>query len=332
MSDEFKAFVVEEYEHGKFRREIKTKKISDLPEGSVLIEVFYSGLNYKDALTSRGHKGITRIYPHTPGVDASGIVVESDDRRFKEGDKVLVTGYDLGMNTDGGFGQYIRVPGDWVVPLPNSLGMRESMIYGTAGFTAGLAIHELIRNGVEAGAGEVLVTGATGGVGSLAVGMLSMIGFNVVASTGKKDKYQYLTELGAKRVIDRSEVDYIGPKPLLEQAWSGVIENVGGNTLSTVLKQTKRRGVVTLIGNVQSDKFNSFVYPFILRGVMLIGIDSAERPMEIRQKIWDLIDRGWKLQNPEKIVKEVGLDEISSEIDEILEGRQFGKILLNLKK
>ncbi len=327
----FKAVVVEEYEPNKFRRGIKDRNISELPGGEVLIEVFYSALNYKDALTSRGHKGITRQYPHTPGVDASGIVAESSSGRFAAGDEVLVTGYDMGMNTDGGFGQYVRVPAGWVVPLPGGLSLRESMIYGTAGFTAGLCICEIIRNGIKPGSGKVVVTGATGGVGSLAVAMLSKIGFDVTASTGKPDKTDFLMNLGAREIIAREAVNDGSTKALLPQRWAAAIDNVGGLMLAALIKSTKRHGVVASVGNVQDDKFQSSIYPFILRGVMLIGIDSATRPMDIRLKIWDRIAKKWKIDNPEFLVKEVTLDGLDDEIELILKGGQTGKILVNLK-
>ncbi len=327
----FKALVAEEYEANKFRRGIKQRRISDLPDGEVLIEVFYSALNYKDALSTHGHKGITRQYPHTPGVDASGIVAESTSDKFAIGDEVLVTGYDMGMNTDGGFGQYIRVPAGWVVLLPENLSLRQSMIYGTAGFTAGLCLHEILRNGITPDSGEVVVTGATGGVGCLAVAMLSKIGFDVTASTGKPDKADFLMEIGASRVVSREAVNDDSPKPMLPQRWAAAIDNAGGSTLSALIKSTKRHGVVTSVGNVAGDKFQSSIYPFILRGVMLIGIDSASRPMDIRLKIWDRIANEWRIDNPEILTKEVNLEGLDDEIELILKGGQTGKILVNMK-
>jgi len=326
----FKALIVEENSEKGFSRNIKDKSTDELPAGDVLIKVQYSTLNYKDGLSASGHKGITRKYPHTPGVDASGIVEESSSELWKTGDEVIVTGYDLGMNTSGGFGQYIRVPAEWVVGKPENMTLRNSMIYGTAGFTAGIAINELQRFEIFPETGKILVTGATGGVGSLAVAMLSKAGYHVIASTGKKDKYEYLHKLGAKEVIDRSEVFDTSNKPLLPKRWIGAIDNVGGVTLSTVLRSTDNRGAVASIGLVESEKLDITVYPFILRGVALIGVDSAERTMEYRLKIWERISKEWLIENIDFIVKEVGLNNLNKEIDLILKGGQCGKVLVNL--
>ena len=327
----FRALIVEEYEPNKFRRFLGTKRLSELPEGNVLIKVLYSSLNYKDALSVRGHKGITRKYPHTPGIDASGIVVESNSEKFNPGDEVLVTGYDLGMNTSGGFGQYIRVPDSWVVPLPKNLTLLESMVYGTAGFTAGLCVFEIQRKGIEPNDGKILVTGATGGVGSLAIAILSKIGYYVVASTGKLDRKDFLTELGAKEIIHRSEVYDTTGKPLLPRRWSAVVDNVGGVTLSTAIRSTDYDGVVACVGLVESEKLELTVYPFILRGVTLAGIDSAETKMEKRLRIWELLSTDWKI-NLNKIYREVSLDQLDLEIEKILNGNQIGRVVINLWK
>ncbi len=329
--DIFKALIVEEYEPNKFRRFVGEKKIGDLPDGDVLIKVLYSSLNYKDALSARGHKGITRKYPHTPGVDACGFIVESFSQKFKEGDAVLVTGYDLGMNTSGGFGQYIRVPESWVVPLPKGLSLLECMIYGTAGFTAGLCAFEFQERKISPEMGKVLVTGATGGVGTIAVALLSKIGYYVVASTGKLDKRDFLLNLGAKEVIPRSEVIDLSGKPLLPRKWIAVVDNVGGNTLSTAIRSTDYNGVVTSVGLVESEKLELTIYPFILRGVSLVGIDSAETKMEKRLKVWELLASDWKICF-DNIYREVSLNELSTEIDIILNGNQTGRVVINLWK
>ena len=326
----FKALVVEETEEGKFTGTIKERSTNELPECDVLIRVHYSALNYKDALSSKGHKGITRKYPHTPGVDAAGIVEESNSIEFSSGEQVLVTGYDLGMNTSGGFGQYIRVPAGWVVKLPEGMSLKESMIYGTVGFTAGIAMYEFERNEITPEKGKVLVTGATGGVGSLAVAMLAKAGYYDVASTGKKDKADFLLRIGAKEIISREDVDDKSGKSLLLKRWAGAIDNVGGNTLSTVIRSMEHRGVVASIGLVKSDKLDLTVYPFILRGVRLIGIDSAETPMDYRLKIWEKIRTDWRIEKPELLVKECKLDTINEEIELILAGKQTGKVIINL--
>ncbi|MCX7908526.1 MAG: YhdH/YhfP family quinone oxidoreductase [Ignavibacteria bacterium] len=325
----FRALIVKEVAQNVFERNIGGKKISELPDGDVLIKVLFSSLNYKDALSANGHKGITRYYPHTPGVDAAGIVVESNTDKFRVGDEVIVTGYDLGMNTSGGFGQYIRVPVDWVVPLPRGLTLQESMIYGTAGFTAGLCVNAFMEKGIEPKDGKILVTGATGGVGSLSVAILSKLGYYVVASTGKLDKIDFLKNLGAKEVIHRSEIFDTTNKPLLPRKWIGVIDNVGGNTLSTAIRSTDYDGVVAAVGLVESEKLSLTVYPFILRGVSLVGIDSAETKMPKRLRIWDHLASDWKI-NFDGIWREVPLDSINDEIDKILNGQQVGKVVVKL--
>ena len=332
MGEIFRAFVVEELEHNIYQSKIMKRNTDDLVFGNVLIKVQYSALNYKDALSSRGHKGITRKYPHTPGIDASGIVVESLSPKFNTGEEVLVTGYDLGMNTDGGFGEYIRVPAEWVVKLPQNLNLRESMIYGTAGFSAGICIYKLIKEGIALETGKILVTGASGAVGSLAVAMLSKAGYYVIASTGKASARQFLIDLGAKEVICREEVIDLSTKPLLNKRWAGVIDTVGGKTLTSAIRATVPRGLVCCLGLVDSDKLEVSVYPFILRGVMLTGIDSAEQPMDIRLAIWEKIASEWKVPTLELIKKEVTLDNLKDEIELILNGGQIGKVIVNMSK
>jgi acrylyl-CoA reductase (NADPH) len=330
VGKKFKALVIEEISENQFILTIKEKSINELPQGDLLIRVHYSALNYKDALSARGHKGITKKYPHTPGVDAAGVVEESSSPEFAVGEQVLVTGYDLGMNTSGGYGQYIRVPAGWVVKLPDSMTLKESMIYGTAGFTAGIAMYVFERNEITPEKGKVLVTGATGGVGSLAVGMLSKAGYYVVASTGKPDKEDYLKKIGAKEIISREDVDDKSGKPLLAKRWVGAIDNVGGNTLSTIIRSMEHRGVVASVGLVQSDKLDLTVYPFILRGVRLVGIDSAETPMDYRLKIWEKISNEWRIDKPEQLVKECILESLEDEIELIFKGRQTGRVIVNL--
>ncbi|MCX6155896.1 MAG: YhdH/YhfP family quinone oxidoreductase [Candidatus Kapabacteria bacterium] len=332
MGKNFRALVIHELENGHFERLIENKNTDSLPQGELLISVHYSTLNYKDGLSAKGHKGITRCYPHTPGVDAAGIVEESQSKKFKVGDSVLVTGYDLGMNTSGGFAEYIRVPEKWVVKLPETLSLREAMIYGTAGFTAALSIYEIERHGIKPDMGKLLVTGATGGVGCLAVAMAANSGFHVIASTGKIQCKEFLKTIGAKEVIERNTVIDKSNKPLLPKRWIAAIDTVGGTTLSSIIRATDNRGVVTCMGLVESDKLETTVYPFILRGITLAGIDSAERPMDIRLKIWDDIAHRLRLKAPEYIVKEIGLENLSVEIDRILAAGQIGKVLVNLKK
>ncbi|MFA9464717.1 MAG: YhdH/YhfP family quinone oxidoreductase [Velocimicrobium sp.] len=329
-SKKYKAMVVHEHENNTYSREIVDKEISSLPEGDILINVKYSSLNYKDALSATGNKGVTRNYPHTPGIDAAGIVVRSINDNFKIGDFVLVTGYDLGMNTPGGYGQYISVPADWVVKLPESLSLNESMIYGTAGFTAALSVYKLIASGITPSDGDILVTGATGGVGSIAVSILNKLGYSVIASTGKAEAKRMLLEMGAKDIILREELDDRSGKSLLKGRWAGVIDTVGGNILSTALKSTKYGGSVTSCGNVASSELSTTVYPFILRGISILGVDSVQCHMELRIKLWNLLSNDWKPDNLALNVQEVSLMDLDTKIQSILEGKLIGRTILNL--
>lgn len=328
----FKALVVKE-ENGKFTREIGERTIESLPQGEVLIKVHYSSLNYKDALSATGHKGITKNFPHTPGIDAAGIVEQSTSALHLVGEKVLVTGYDLGMNTSGGFAEYIRVPSSWVVKLPPNLTLRESMIMGGAGFTAGLSLIKLENNGLNKNIeGEVLITGATGGVGSMSVAVLSKAGYNVTASTGSLEKSDYLKKIGARQIISRKEVDLEKIKPLMPGKWIAAIDTVGGNTLTTIISQTKMFGSIAVCGLVQDNSFNSTVYPFLLRGINLLGINSADTPMELREKVWAKLENEWKPDDLELMCTEVSLEELNDYIDLILQGKTYGKIVVNLNR
>ncbi len=327
----FQALVVRE-ETGRFLRAIEERQMDELPEGEVLIRVRYSSVNYKDALSATGHRGVTRAFPHTPGIDAAGEVVESSVADFEPNDRVLVTGYDLGMNTAGGFGQFIRVPAHWPVRLPVGLTLKESMGYGTAGLTAALSVHHLIEAGVTPDCGDVLVTGATGGVGSLAVAILAKNGFRVVAVTGKPSETHFLKRLGASEVIDRSALDDDSGRPILAARWAGGIDTVGGNILATLIKTTQYRGVITCCGLVASPQLNTTVFPFILRGIKLIGIDSVLCPMDLRLKIWKKIATDWKVNVLNDVIAECGLEDLDVQIDRILAGQICGRIVVNLWK
>jgi putative YhdH/YhfP family quinone oxidoreductase len=322
--------VVHETAKGQFVRRIEDRSLADLSQGDVLIRVHYSSLNYKDALSASGHRGVTRTYPHTPGIDAAGVVEESSDDQFQPGDRVLVTGYDLGMNTSGGFGQYVRVPAEWVVEVPGDLSLRESMIYGTAGVTAGLSVLKLQAHGVSPDQGEILVTGATGGVGSLAVGILASDGYPVVAATGKLEAAQFLLDLGAREVIHRDEVRDASGRPLLRGRWAGAVDTVGGEYLATALKSTRIDGAVTCCGLVASPELPITVYPFILRGVSLLGIDSQNCPMAMRLRLWQKLAGEWKLANLNDLASECSLDGLEVEIERILQGKQRGRVVVDL--
>ena len=324
----YKALIVEEPEKNNFVRRIKNANINDLPKGDVLIRVLYSSLNYKDALSATGNRGVTRQYPHTPGIDAAGIVEKSLVDTIKEGEKVIVTSYDLGMNTSGGFGQYIRVPGDWVVKLPNGLDLKQSMILGTAGFTAGMSIFKLIQT-IRPEHGDILVTGATGGVGSLASGILSHLGYSVTAVSGKTDT-SLLNNLSVKTIISRKDfLENIKP-PILKPQWAGAIDTVGGEILSTAIKSTKQDGIVTCCGNVASPDLPITVFPFILRGISLLGIDSQHCPMALRSSIWEKLATDWKFDYLDSIYDEIFLDQLNDKIQLILKGKLKGRTLVNL--
>ena len=327
----FKAMVVSEKADQKFIKEIKQKELSDLPAGELLIEVKYSSLNYKDALSASGNKGVTRKYPHTPGIDAAGVIATSSTSQFGAGDQVIVTGFDLGMNTAGGFGQYISVPASWAVKLPQGLTLKESMAYGTAGLTAALCVMRLMAFGLSKDSGEVLVTGATGGVGSVAVGILAKLGFDVVAATGKTDEKDFLTQLGAKTIISREEANDTSGRPLQKGRWAGVVDAVGGNILATAIKSTKYGGLVAACGNTMSADLAVSVYPFILRGVSLLGVDSVEVPMSTRLRNWQKLAQDWKL-DVSGFVSECALEELSPKIDLVLKGGIRGRVVVDFNR
>ncbi len=325
----FRAMVVEENGKDGFSRSIKEKTVEQLPDGDVLIKVIWTSLNYKDALSANGNRGVTKQYPHTPGIDASGVVVESSSDAFHTGDEVIVTSYDLGMNTSGGFGQYIRVPAAWVVPLPAGLDLRESMIFGTAGFTAGMSVYALI-NSIPANKGDILVTGATGGVGSLSVALLAGLGYSVTAVSGKDGVEPFLTGLGARKILSRTEATVGNERPLLKGIWAGVIDTVGGEILATAIKSTDLQGVVTCCGNVASPELPLTVFPFILRGVSLVGIDSQNCPMKQRREVWKHLGSDWKPAQLNDLCREVSLDDLGREIELILKGGQTGRIIVRM--
>jgi len=324
----FKAMVVRETGDKKFVREVITRNINELPPGEVLIKVGYSSLNYKDALSASGHRGVTRKYPHTPGIDAAGIVAESTSPLFRSGEAVIVTGFDLGMNTSGGFAEFIRVPASWPVKLPKSLTLKESMACGTAGFTAALSLLKLEQHGLAADQGPVLVTGATGGVGSTAVAILARAGYQVIAATGKTEAKEYLLALGATGVISRDDVNDSSGKPLLKEQWAGVIDTVGGNILATALKSTRYSGSVAACGLVASLDLPATVYPFILRGVSLLGIESSMCPSETRLEIWEKLSGPWKPNNLGTIASECSLEQLDANIEAMLQSKLKGRMVV----
>lgn len=330
IPETFKAIVAEENRDGKISPVLRDKDLSNLPVNDVLVKVQYSSLNYKDALSATGNRGITKSYPHTPGIDACGTVIYSADQSVTKGDQVLVCGYDLGMNTSGGFGQFIQVPAAWVMPLPEWMGFRESMMLGTAGFTAALAIYQMELNGLKPENGPVLVTGAGGGLGSLAINILAHLGYKVIAATGKTDEVDYFTKLGAAEVIGRAEVDDQSGKLLLRPKWAAAIDTVGGNILSTAIKACQRHGSIAVCGNALSHEFETTVFPFILNGINLLGIDSATCPMELRKLIWNRLAVDWRPPMLEEISREITLKQLPEHIDLILKGKIRGRVFVNM--
>ncbi|MED5239866.1 MAG: YhdH/YhfP family quinone oxidoreductase [Pseudomonadota bacterium] len=316
---------------GGYQNDLIERELSELGSGGVLVRVQWSSLNYKDALSATGNKGVTRHFPHTPGIDAVGVVEEAGDGPFSQGDAVICTGYDLGMNTDGGFAEYIRVPAEWLVPLPEGLSARDAMVLGTAGLTAALCVESLLDTGVNPDQGPVLVTGATGGVGSVSVAILSKLGFNVAAVSGKADAVDWLKGLGAAQVISRDEYLENAGKPMLKEQWAGAIDCVGGDALTTALKSVKYGGSVAACGLAGSPDLNMTVFPFILRSVNLLGVDSVELPVEIKQQMWQLLADEWIPRDMAQLeAAEIGLDEVNDWVAKILKGGVRGRVVVRL--
>ncbi|MCG8475035.1 MAG: YhdH/YhfP family quinone oxidoreductase [Cytophagales bacterium] len=324
----FEAYVVRETEDRKYIGSVEKRTLEDLPEGDVLVEVKYAGLNYKDALSAHGNKGVTRKFPHTPGIDASGVIVKSSDANLPEGMEVIVTSYDLGMNTSGAFGQYISVPSSWVVPLPAGLTLKESMILGTGGLTAALCIDALLKNGQTPEDGPIVVTGSTGGVGSMAVAIASKLGFEVIASTGKTASHDFLKSIGASKVMDRAELKELPAKPLLKPMWAGAVDTCGGQTLEALLKTAKYGGSVACCGLVDDASLNMTVFPFILRGVSLLGVDSAECPVGHRKEIWKHLATDWKPGMLEEAATIISMEQLPEYLEKILKGENVGRAVL----
>ena len=321
----YRALITSE-ENKTFINSIEEKDISDLPENDTLIKVKYSSLNYKDALSASGNKGVTRNYPHTPGIDAAGVVETTSGNKFKSGDEVIVTGYDMGMNTYGGYGEYIKVPQEWIVKKPKNLSLSESMAFGTAGLTAGLCLRKLLAHGLKPEDGDVFVSGVTGGVGIISLMLFKKLGFNVTAITGKLDQEEFLKNLGANQVIDRNSLDLDLISPLQKPIYSGGIDAVGGKILSNLICSTSQRAAIACCGMVGGLALDTSIFPFILRGLTLFGIDSAESLIDIKDEIWNNFSSSWKLENIDQNIKDISLDELPIEIDKILKGNQIGRV------
>ncbi|WP_447642288.1 MULTISPECIES: YhdH/YhfP family quinone oxidoreductase [Chitinophagaceae] len=322
---QFKAYIVRE-NNAQYEGHIEHLSLTDLPENEVLVKVHYSSLNYKDALSAVGNKGVTRKYPHVPGIDAVGEIVATQNEKFVVGQKVIVTSYDLGMNTWGGFGGYISVPGAWIIPLPENLGMQDAMIYGTAGLTAGLSFAKVLAHKKE---GKLVVSGATGGVGSLAAAIAHKLGFETTAISGKQDDHFFKELLHADHVVSRQEfIVQNNSKPLSKGLFDVGIDTVGGEILSAMLKSVNYDGVVTCCGMVASNDFTTSVFPFILRGVSLLGIDSAEATSNARRYVWEKLATDWKPNNISDLAHVISLEELPDKINQMLNGNIRGRYVI----
>ncbi len=325
----FKAYRTFE-ENGVVSSRFVTTSIDELDHGEVVIRTKYSTINYKDALSHNGTGKIMRKFPCIAGIDMAGTVEASSDPRWKKGDKVLVTGYDLGVAHDGGYSEYVRVPANWVVRRPESMTAFDAMTLGTAGYTAGLAIELMQHNGLAPANGPVAVTGATGGVGSVAIEVLAKLGYDVVAITGKAEETDYLQGIGAKDVLLRQSLDFSKIRPLDKATYAGAIDNLGGDILAWLLSQQKIGGVVGSVGLAAGFKLNTTVMPFILRGVHLLGINSSETPMNLRQKIWNKLAVEWRPDRVHDQVRTIDFDELPTHFDAYLKGLVRGRTVVRI--
>lgn len=329
MTTTFRAFVVNKTNEG-FTAGLQPLDTNALPAGEVLIKVAYSGVNYKDGLASIPEGRIVRNYPFVPGIDLAGTVVESSDTRFKAGNQVIATSYEIGVSHYGGFSEYARLKANWIVPLPNGLTLKEAMIYGTAGFTAALSVHHLEHIGLTPDKGPVLITGATGGVGSVAIGILKQRGYSVAASTGKESEHDYLKQLGADEIVSRAVTSAESNRPLEKEQWASCIDAVGGSTLAYLLRTTKYGGAVAACGNTGGANFSTSVFPFILRGVNLLGIDSVNCPMSLRRTLWEHLASDYKPATLDSIGHEVSLEELPQVLATILKGGVRGRTVVKI--
>jgi putative YhdH/YhfP family quinone oxidoreductase len=325
----FKAFRIFN-EEGKVVSRLVELGLDDLDKGEVVIETAYSSINYKDALAATGAGKIIRRFPCVGGIDGCGTVVSSSDPRFKPGDQIIATSYDIGVAHDGGYAQYMRVPADWVVPLPKGLSLFEAMALGTAGYTAGLAVLRMEHEGLKPANGPVIVTGATGGVGSIAVDILAGAGYQVVALTGKANESDYLKGLGAKEVMLRSTLDLAKIKPLDKATWAGAVDNLGGDVLAWLASTMQVGGTLASIGLAASHTLNTTVMPFILRGVSLLGVDSVNTPMAVRRSVWERLASDLKPRHLQAAVATVTLDAMGPVFDKILKAQYRGRTVVKI--
>jgi putative YhdH/YhfP family quinone oxidoreductase len=330
MENTFQGILVAERD-GSFSKEVQTLNLDALPKNDTLIRVQYSSLNYKDALSANGNRGVTRVFPHVPGIDAAGTVISSRSGAWREGEQVIVTGFDLGMNTWGGLGQYISVPADWCIRLSEGLSLRDAMAYGTAGLTAGLCVHKLLQAGLTPDKGPIAVSGATGGVGSVSLGILSRLGFETTAITGKVDSTDYFTNtLGVTEIIDRTVFIDESKKPLLSARFAGAIDTVGGTVLTTLVRSLHYNGAVAACGMAQSGELPMTVFPFILKGISLLGVDSAQCDMDTRRWVWQQLAADWRPDHLNDLVTEIALSEVAAVMDAMLAGNAQGRTVVRL--
>lgn len=325
----FLAYRVAETEQG-MAASWQEQTVEQLPEGEVRIAVEYSSINYKDALSASGNKGVTREYPHTPGIDVAGTVLESASDDFAAGDAVVVFGYDLGMNTSGGYGQQVRVPASWVLRRPSALSAAQAMSWGTAGFTAALSVQKLERNSIKPENGPVVVTGATGGVGSVAVALLAKLGYDVLAVSGKPEQQDFLKQLGATGFLSRDDILATKGKAMAKPLYQAAVDTVGGDLVSGLIPQIKPEGALTTCGMIAGIKVEASVFPFILRGVSLLGVDSVEIPLTDKQQVLDKVADQWQLAQLEQMTTEISRSQLADVLAKVLSGQGVGRYRLNL--
>ncbi|HET9701046.1 MAG TPA: oxidoreductase [Burkholderiales bacterium] len=325
--DSFRAYRIFS-EDGKSAARLVRMALDELDPGEVVIRTACSGVNYKDALAVTGAGRVIRRFPCNGGIDMAGVVMSSADPRFRAGDEVICTSYDMGVSHDGGFSEVVRVPADWVVPLPAGLSLYESMCIGTAGYTAALGVVLMEQNGLTPAAGKVVVTGATGGVSSLAIDMLARKGYHVVAVTGKDGSQDYLRQLGAKEVLARGSIEWASPRPMEKALWAGAVDSVGGEQLSWLIRTMQQDGVIASIGNAGGIEFRSTVLPFILRGVRLLGCDSGYTHMPLRRKVWERLASDLKPVHLRDIVHDIGFDELPPVFEMLVRAQVRGRYVV----
>jgi NADPH2:quinone reductase len=325
----FRAYRIDQVD-GKIAADFASLNIEDLSEGEVVIKVSHSTINYKDALAATGAGRILRKFPLVGGIDLAGAVVSSSDSRFDEGDAVLVNGCGLSETEDGGYAEYARVKAESVVPLPDGIDAAQAMQLGTAGYTAALAIHRMEQNGQLPENGPIVVTGATGGVGSIALDMLAVRGYEAVAVTGKEDQADYLKDIGASRVLLREKIDF-GKRPMEKASWAGAIDNLGGDYLAWLTRTVMYGGNIASIGLAASHELNTTVIPFILRAVCLLGINSVETPRDLRLQVWNRISSDLKPRHLDKIAAEtIDFEQLPAAFQDFIDGRVTGRIVVNI--